>query len=184
MKSNSLAVQTNSIGSTIKPPARKPEIIEALAIRKHAQLVEQAAKADADFKAAEAALNTLLQATYSAHLTEKPKIRIRSYLHSSNGYRPHVSISLENSSLDVYAEEFTPEMKKHHRTMERIETSRIRHVPEFKEIRRGIRDAMNGELSRPADRVQALLNDPETVKALDKTLNRLESANAVPALTN
>lgn len=171
MSATTALTLSTKAANAIKPPAKKSEIIEALAIRKHATLVEQANKDKAAYVAAKTELFRLTCMHPKAGSVTPVATNGYIYFNSS---KPHVTISIPN--LDVYETEFTPEMKKQAAIIKRIEGSGSLHVPELRDIRRSIRDAMTGELTTPAARVQALLSDPSTVKALDKTLNRLEEA--------
>lgn len=183
-----IAIPTKKAKS-IKPPLNKNEIIEALALRKHATLsAELRERRDrlAKLKARLAeifgkftadggtlAFSEFKDTSQSKHVPPRPGSSWAHCVYMLGGVKVTMERTIQFDQLPAEAKTIAREIFK----LEQCQD----WVPDLKVIKRDIRDQMTGEISGPAERIKTLLNDPATQKVLDRTLAELEKPAPKPA---
>lgn len=166
-----IAMPATKAAKKIKPPLRKSELIEALAIREREnivtqneaigkQLVELRAKFQTDAIIAAIRADGKVKSDYAGRKVETKEEHIGTEL-------AFVVIELELPA--------TAEMRSTYRRIKELEKKHLHpnYIPSLHELKRKIRESMAGHT--PAnERVNALLKDKATLKALDATLEALK----------
>ena len=155
----------------IKPPLKKSELVEALAIRELQT-----------FRIDQAAIQKQIETTRSALYSESIVEVVRTQ-GKPDKYRDDEPFRIMTiyagdqrvaSKVEVnFILEATPEVKRLYRELSKLEKRRINIEPSIYDLKRKISAAMS-ERSPAGDRVTELLNNPETSKALDETLEALK----------
>ena len=155
----------------IKPPIKRSELIEALAIRELQKFRAEQSEIEAQIKATEKAL-------YDKTLVDV--IRAQGSVSVNRGEEPFsINCSYENNLRLASTIQITltltapPEVKKLQRELSKLKNQRIVTEPSLYQLKLKISAAMS-ERSPAGDRVAALLKNPETSKALDETLEALK----------
>lgn len=157
---------------SVKPPFRKSEVIEALAIRKLAQLSEQQAAANMAYAKANASVTALA----IEHLKTSGSIEGEPYCYLSNNSGETYVVSGRVELKHVPAE-----LRQSIRSVQKAKAALIRRLPTLWDLKKQIRDSMAGQNTDPSTRLHQLLNEPTLSKALDTTLAALDKeANAAP----
>ncbi len=150
--------------SKLAPPPKKSELIEALALREQEKRTIALAERTKDLKQFEAefqeAAIKALKADIAAGAIGKYDTHYR-YTQNNN----HVDTVRLTFSLD----QNIPVLRDLSRKIEALKKQPQR-VPELHEIRRQVRDKLNGHTMDPGKRVKAMLADAETLASLDKML--------------
>lgn len=172
-ESNTSLALTTKKAKSIQPPLKKSELIEAMARRKHEQLCEEARKNRADYEAACKELKRL--ANELAATKDATNVRETDWSYAWGDAVDGMirQIVVDRGSVTITPEQFSPEMRKQAKIIERLRRANKR-TPEFNEVKRSIRDALNSTITVASDRINALLSDPATCKAIDKTLAQLD----------
>jgi hypothetical protein len=169
MKNSSLALSTK-VSNGVKPPATKRELIEAMALVKQKQLRDEEEAREAKAVALKAELESSLIALVVSTITKQPNVSADlgyCYNHNQDVRNIHVQVDLVLENLPKSTQK---------KIVEYHQVSSRKLIPHIKEIRRGIADAMVGNTA-PNLRIQALVETPETRKAIEKMLTALESRN-------
>lgn len=164
----------------IKPPLKKNEIVHALALRKfqqlHAELkvrtdrrAELGKRINEEIAKLHATGGQLSHALKHEHLAlvinRNPADRYTRHYCSINGVVVTMARTILLDDLPAATRQMIKELNKLNAIGD--------WIPEFAEIKRDIRDKMTGETNGPGARIEAMLKDPATAKALDKTLEHL-----------
>lgn len=165
---------SSKLAKATTPPPRKAEIIEAMAIRKHKQLHEEAERNRIECNKIEAEMRAIA----TKHLKEVGDWTDRPYISTTfnEGCRDvcHLSINVSTGKIP-------PELNRLQRKLNKLRDVRC-VTPSLNDVKRQIRDAMAGNTA-PGERVSAILADPEASRAIDKLLAELERPKvaALPA---
>jgi hypothetical protein len=163
MKNNNII----KLAGAIKPPASKTEIIEALAIRKRDQIIEENKRLVIE----KAQLETKIQIVAREEAANaKPKSAQRFYVRCDKANDGRLDV--RNISVD-YEFEPSAELRELARRLYRIDHSNIHSTPSLYEVRNQVRAAVNQQ-TPPAERVSSLLKDPKSQDMLDAILTALD----------
>lgn len=151
----------------IKPPLKKSELVEALAIREHANILKRNGEIDAEIKSLEA---TIYTESHLALIRSDGKAR-REYggklfdINSRNDEPYSIDVNIELSPVP-------PAIVKACRRIKALNKERIPNhlMPSMYDLKRRISARLAGQPSEAGSRVQKLLTNPELSKALDETL--------------
>jgi hypothetical protein len=150
-------VQTGTLVAVTTPPLKKAELITALVERARLKHLAEYEAWVAQKPIALAAYTAAVLADYEAHTDL--------YTPGACPWSPMPTISIIGSRM-------TPALNKL-----RVACEKPRPVFDLAVTKARIRDAMNGN-SAGCARIQAVLNNPETVKALDATLEAIDEVSS------
>lgn len=160
------------LAGAIKPPATRTEIIEALSIRKLAQLVKEKEANDKEIVRLEAKIQVV--AAEEMAKGGKPGNDCNS--------RPYFNVTVRkdnNGRLEVHDTSClykcppSPELRELARTLWKLRHNELRCVPSLNDVRKQVRAAL-AEQTPPNRRVKDLLASPETSQLIDNMLARLD----------
>jgi len=140
-----------ALPSTIQPPPRKDDIINAMVERARVKHSEECQRLEAIRAAAQSKLDAAVQ----KNLDEHPENFTTSYY--SNYYHPEIHFKMVTVPASI--------------TKLKAELYACQRLRDFDEsaMKRQIREGMNSA----GDRVKALLDNPDAVKKLDAALNAI-----------
>lgn len=164
MKTNSNIIK---LAGAIKPPASKAEIIEALAIRKREQIIEENKRLIAEKEQLEKKIQIVAREE-----STNAKIKGGQRFHLRCDELNDGRLDVRNVSVDF---EFEPsaELREMARRLYRIGRMNIYSTPSLYEVRCQVRAAVNQQ-TPPAERVSNLLKDPKSQDMLDAILGALD----------
>lgn len=156
------------LAGTVKPPARKSEIIEALAIRKREQII---AENKALYKELEQ-LNTKLQVVAAEEMAAngKPKHGVQYYCRADKMGDGSIRVGQIQAE---YTCEPSQEMKRIAKRIYELRRMNLTSEPSLHEVRQQVRAAVS-QHTPPERRVKQLLTYPESQKMLDAVLGALD----------
>jgi hypothetical protein len=155
--------------NTVEPPLKKGELIKALAIRKHAQLVKERAETKEIYEKERAAIRAEIQKIAECFDVSKCFVVVNEpYVRADNGKQsvqaPEASITFDvDLPSDLKKRIIANDARRH--------IVRFEEVPSLSEIERQLRAELNGQ---PSDRVGTILNDEASVKVLDQMLAKID----------
>ena len=163
-------MKTNNIiklAGAIKPPASKSEIIEALAIRKREQIIEENKRLNAEKDQLEKKIQIVSK---EEAVNAKQKSSQNFYVRCDE--RNDGGLDVRKVSVDF---EFEPssELREMARRLYRLNHMSLHHTPSLCEVRNQVRAAVNQQ-TPPAQRVAHLLKDPKSQDMLDAILGALD----------
>lgn len=163
-----------AIAEAIKPPARKSEIIEAMAIRKREQMIAQN---EADKKTL-AGLRVQFQTIAAEEIAKGGKIAASeygdTYDYNANERDGRIDIGTITCRMRV---EPSPELREIGRRIYRLKKQIFHSPPSLHEVRQDVRISVN-QHTPPNQRVSLLLKSPESLKAIDAALEKIGTGNA------
>jgi hypothetical protein len=166
---------TTKVAKKMKPPVRKAELVEALAIRlvdKNRELYDaaQVAVADAEKELKAHCLDVALKSTVPKSATTEVKTNSR-----------YVRGDWHSEVIGVEVR-FVVEDSRTKSLNDKLEKLRAQYwsirVPSINDAKRIIRDKMDDKHT-PAERVTAMLNDTATVKQLDAQLEAMSKPTQI-----
>lgn len=166
-------ITTIKLADSIKPPAKKSEIIEALAIRKREKIIEENAALVKELKQ----LEDKLQIVCGEEVAKSGKLKRNKY----NSVNYQCRASKDHSTGRVTVSDVTcdwscaptDEIRQIARRILEIKQVNIHHEPSLNDVRRQVR-ALISDNTVPDQRVNTLLNDPSSQKILDTILGALD----------
>jgi len=166
---------TTKVAERMKPKIRKSELIEAMARRKYELLKKQVVENQENLNKASAELRRLAEEFAAKMPPTQKRPTDWSWNYSVSRENPHYGkmrmITVNLGHVDIYPEYFTPEIRKQAELVSKFNQS-IRCLPMYSEVLREVRAAL-AETRMKSERVDALLADPATLKAIDRTLEQL-----------
>lgn len=166
-------ITTIKLAESIKPPAKKAEVIEALAIRKRQQIIEENLGLAKELKQ----LEDKLQVVCGEEIAKSGKLKRNKY--NSVNYQCRASEEHSTNRITVsevtcdWACTATDEIRQIARRIYEIKRKNIHYEPTLSEVRRQVRAAI-ADNTAPDKRIRTLLNDPESQKMLDSILGALD----------
>lgn len=150
------------LAGVIKPPARKSEIIEALAIKKREQIITENKKLCKELEDLQAKIQVV--ARDEALASGKFDMKQSFYVRAQKDHNGRLTVSSFNATYNV---EPSPELCAMAKRIYELQYSGIRHEPSLHEVRQQVRAAVNKQ-TPPDGRVQELLKNPLLESLLEK----------------
>lgn len=168
-----MKISTIKLADSIKPPARKSEIIEALSIRKRDQIISDNLKLQKELKE----LEDKLQIVCAEEMAKTGRLNKNKYNRGKDfSCRAEVSNAGHVVVGEVtcsYSCQPTEEIRKIAKQIRVIKNQSIYKEPSLHEVRQQVRASIS-EQTQPDKRIHSLLNDPESQKMLDAMLDTLD----------
>lgn len=150
------------LAGAIKPPARKSEVIEALAIRKREQIIAENAKLRKELEDLEAKIQVV--ARDEALANGKFDMKQQFYVRAQKDHNGRMQVSDFTASYKV---EPSPELRAMAKRIYELRYSGINHEPSLHEVRQQVR-AKIMQQTPPDTRVKELLASPMIDQILEK----------------
>lgn len=175
-------VIASPIVNSVVPKPTKAEIIEALAAKKHAQLTKEYDELEAKYTALEADAKAALLDWISKNIhTLNFSVNIGN-LERREWRDPKSPLVLRSVSCSASLIDVPTEIASKCKTALRAQEC-IKRVPDILSVRRDIRDKISGHLTNRTDRVNAILADEKSSKALDAMLRSMDKAPDAEAVS-
>lgn len=165
----------NAVTNAIRPKPTKSELIEALAQKKYNQLLKEHKELAESLsrleKEAEEAVRAWVLANSKAALVSM-SFGLGRYNRkdwndkTSEKILTHVCLQADLDNLPASVQK---KLISYHTARETTKS-----LPDFNDVKRDIRDAVNEQVSGKGERVDAMLADPKVSKALDQMLKALD----------
>lgn len=191
MENSLVLAMPSKAAKAIKPPLKKAEIIEALARRKFAQLVE----ANKEYEARCQGLNERINAGVAklttsggqlSHSWSSAVIKDAGYVKPGCKYylSAYEMVSVQIAlTRTISVGDLPPDLRKLVKDRNALEAKRKDFiVPEYRELKADVRDQVLSQNTNPVSRIDALLKDPATLKVLDRTLAELDKPSKPAAI--
>lgn len=152
------------LAGCVKPPARKSEVIEALAIRKREQIIEENKKLSAELEQLRAKIQVVASEEAAANSVLRKTQNY--YVRATTDSAGRLTVGKFSVNYDCEPSAELRDMAKRLYTLERMG---LHHTPSLHEVRQQVR-AKVMQQTPPDGRVQELLKNP----MLDSILEKLD----------